>query len=293
MKNKFLFIGLGNIGLPIANRISKLKLKNFFVYDTNKTITNKATKNNKYLKSIDNLNCNFNIIFTCLPNHKSVKLVYNKITKKNFHTKVFIDFSTVSPDLAIRNKKFVEENGATFFQVPIFGSPSDASVGKLFLLISGGKLNKKIQHELMTYKIFNFISRDVKYIKDVQTACKLKIIQNGLGLVQYTAIAESLIRCYEQNIDAKLFIEIVLLSKAMAFSPLFEYYAPKMLKKNQKKSASINLVYKDLTENLNLIKNIRYDSLFKQTHKIYKKLTLDGYGDNSHLELLRYLKNVK
>ena len=293
MNNKFLFIGLGNIGLPIANRISKLKFKNFFVYDINKKIINKATKNNKYLKSLNNLSYDFDIIFTCLSNIKNIKLIYNKITKKNFYTKVFIDFSTISSDLALRNKKLAEANGSTYFQVPIFGSPADASIGKLFLLISGAKLNKKKQHDLMVYKILNFISRDVKYIKDIQTACKLKIIQNGLGLVQYTAIAESLLRCYEHKIDTKLFIETVLLSKGMAFSPLFENYATKMIKKNQKKTASINLVYKDLSENLNLIKKIRYESLFKQTHKIYKKLILNDYGDNSHLELLRYLKNVK
>ena len=249
MNNKFLFIGLGNIGLPIANRISKLKFKNFFVYDVNKKIKNKATKNNKYLKSLNNLSYDFDIIFTCLPNSKSVKLIYNNITKKNFYTKVFIDFSTISSDLALQNKKLAETNGSTYFQVPIFGSPADASIGKLFLLISGAKINKKKQHDLMVHKILNFISRDVKYIKDVQTACKLKIIQNGLGLVQYTAIAESLLRCYEQKIDTKLFIETVLLSKGMAFSPLFENYATKMIKKNQKKTASINLVYKDLSEN--------------------------------------------
>ena len=121
----------------------------------------------------------------------------------------------------------------------------------------------------------------------------MKIIQNGLGLIQYTAIAEALSRCNEQKISQKVFTQIVMSARGIAFSPLFEYYAPKMLKKNQKKTASLNLVYKDLNENMKLMKNISYQSLFKHTFKIYKKLILDGYGQRSHLELLRYYKDVK
>ena len=51
--------------------------------------------------------------------------------------------------------------------------------------------------------------------------------------------------------------------------------------------------YKDLNENMKLMKNISYQSLFKHTFKIYKKLILNGYGQRSHLELLRYYKDVK
>ena len=94
MKKTYLFIGLGDIGLPIALRISKLKLGNFFIHDKNKKLLKKITKKNKFLKVFNNFNeiDNFDIIFTCLPDSKTVKLVYNKINKNNFTKKIICRF---------------------------------------------------------------------------------------------------------------------------------------------------------------------------------------------------------
>ena len=295
MRIKYLFIGLGNIGLPLVNRISKFKYEHFYVYDKNKALLTETTKKNNFLKPLNNLNdtTDFDIIFTCLPDSKTVKLVYKKITTINTKNKIFVDFSTISPEISKNNENLVKKIRSSYLQVPIFGSPNQAMNGTLYLLIAGSKLDYKKNNNKIVNKILKNISRERKYIKKVEVASSLKIIQNGLGLIQFTAIAESLLRCEDQKINSKLFIQTVLNAKGMAFSPLFEYYAPKLIKKNQKKTATLNLVYKDLNENIKLTNNISNLSLFKQTFDIYKKIIRNGHGHRSHLDLLRFLKNGK
>jgi 3-hydroxyisobutyrate dehydrogenase len=125
MKTKIAFIGLGNMGLPMALNLTKSKKFKVVGYDINISSQKKfKSKGGKIADSLEDLINSVDIIITCLPGPKQItdvafgkKRIINSLDKK----KIWIDFSTNSISCFNKIKKKLGNRIINFIDAPISG----------------------------------------------------------------------------------------------------------------------------------------------------------------------------
>lgn len=89
------FIGLGNMGHPMAKNLEKAGFP-LIVYNRNSSKTDDFKIKSKVASTVKELVKESDIIFTMLTNDEAVKDVYMQILELNIADKLFIDMSTIS-----------------------------------------------------------------------------------------------------------------------------------------------------------------------------------------------------
>ena len=137
-KQKVTFIGLGNMGFPMATNLAKSG--NYLVsgFDIDKNVQEKFNKQeNTESVSLEKSCSESDMIFTMLPNTNIVKNTYNDITN-NYKVKkgtYFIDSSTINPT---ESKNFSEDlinKGFIAADAPVSGGVVGATNGTLTFMI--------------------------------------------------------------------------------------------------------------------------------------------------------------
>ncbi|KAL2043847.1 hypothetical protein N7G274_003367 [Stereocaulon virgatum] len=77
------------------------------------------------------------IIWSCLQDQEAVTETFEEIFRMDIRGKLFLESSTVLPDVTNRIAKQIEEAGAEFVAMPVFGEPSLATIGKLICVPAG------------------------------------------------------------------------------------------------------------------------------------------------------------
>jgi 3-hydroxyisobutyrate dehydrogenase len=142
-KKKYLFIGLGTMGYPMAGHLSKNKDLDLYVYNRNDEISDKWVKEYDGSKFILNNSSNikFNGLITCLKDDDSIvnMLVNKKLLSYLKKNSFIIDHSTTSLELIdkIASNQNVIVNNISFFDAPVSGGQSGAENGSLSVMFGG------------------------------------------------------------------------------------------------------------------------------------------------------------
>lgn len=161
MKTRVGFIGLGQMGLPMAVNILK-KEGSLCVYNRTKekakTIIEKGAH---WVDSPQHLAEESEIVVTMVANDEALKEIVEGefgILNCSNKPKIHISMSTVSPHLVTNLEKKHQEKGIGFLAAPVSGRPERAQQGALWIFLSGRESEKKEAIpilELMSVKIFD------------------------------------------------------------------------------------------------------------------------------------------
>jgi len=77
------------------------------------------------------------IIFSCLAHDEAVKEVYQIMLGSDVKGKLFVDCSTIHPELTEDVARDVAARGAEFVAAPVFGAPEAAEAGQLIAVLAG------------------------------------------------------------------------------------------------------------------------------------------------------------
>ncbi|MEZ5864042.1 MAG: NAD(P)-dependent oxidoreductase [Geminicoccaceae bacterium] len=214
------YIGLGVMGLPFARHLGTAGHR-VIVYDRDAAVRARAADAGLEVASgIADIVRDAAIVFTCLPNPAAVREVYAGIGRPG---QLAVDNSTVGPDLARQLHAELAAKGAAYVECPMLGGVGEAEAGKLFLIVSGDAADVERALPLVLVA-----ARDHRVVGGPGTASLFKTVQNGLGLVQMTAIAEALAMVAAGGGDLDRFIDVVGAGGGMAATPLFRTKAPLM-----------------------------------------------------------------
>ena len=135
------FIGLGNMGSRIAQRLLGHGYK-LFVYDKNPAnAATTATQGGIVAKNIQELASAVDVVLSCLTNDEAVRSVYTEaegVFSNAQPESVAIEMSTISPDTSRELHDLGARRGIEVLDVAISGSTPAAEQGILTLL-AGGK----------------------------------------------------------------------------------------------------------------------------------------------------------
>ena len=208
MSDKIAFIGVGNMGNPMAENLLKSG-KQITVFDvSNKMIEQAKKKGLNTVNSIESLiNNEISTVITMLPEGKHSKEIYlgdkgiiNKVSKDC----LLIDCSTIDIETSKEIGKVANNQGIMMIDAPVSGGVMGAQKATLNIMVGGSK--KAFEKALPLLKI---MGKNIFHAGDLGSGNGAKICNNmALGIAMIAA-SESLMLAKRLNIDIKKVHEIM------------------------------------------------------------------------------------
>jgi len=208
MSEQVAFIGVGNMGNPMAENLMKSG-KKVKVYDVSKKMIEKAKeKNLDVVENLDDLITNeLTTIITMLPEGKHSKEVYtgeNGIINKVSNNCLLIDCSTIDIQTSIEIGKKAAEKGIKMIDAPVSGGVMGAQNATLNIMVGGSK--DAFERALPILKV---MGKNIYHAGEIGSGNGAKICNNlSLGITMIAA-SESLMLAKRLNIDIKKIHEIM------------------------------------------------------------------------------------
>ena len=208
MSELIAFIGVGNMGSPMAENLMKAG-KKVKVFDVSKKMIEKAKeKKLDVVENLDDLITNeVTTVITMLPEGKNSKEVYlgeKGIINKVSNNCLLIDCSTIDIQTSIEIGKKATEKGIKMIDAPVSGGVMGAQ--KATLNIMAGRTKEAFDLALPLLKI---MGKNIFHAGDLGSGNGAKICNNmSLGITMIAA-SESLMLAKRLNIDIKKVHEIM------------------------------------------------------------------------------------
>ena len=204
--DKIGFIGLGNMGKPLAERL--LKKYQLYVYDLDE-------KNLKYFLDRGALACsspsdlarNTSRIFLCLPTSTVVeKVIYgeNGLLETTTKGSFIIDMTTGEPEITRKISKTLQSREINFIDAPVSGGPKGANQGNIAIMVGGTKT------QFSTIKpIMDDISSNIFYAGEVGSGHSIKAGNNLLNLICRMATFEVISMLVKDGVKPETAVNII------------------------------------------------------------------------------------
>ena len=204
--DKIGYIGLGNMGKPLAERL--LKKYQLYVYDLD-------AKNLKYFLDKGALACsspsdlasNTSRIFLCLPTSTVVeKVIYgeNGLLETTTKGSYIIDMTTGEPEITRKISKTLQSREINFIDAPVSGGPKGANQGNIAIMVGGTKT------QFSTIKpIMDDISSNIFYAGEVGSGHSIKAGNNLLNLICRMATFEVISMLVKDGVNPETAVNII------------------------------------------------------------------------------------
>ena len=143
-------------------------------------------------------------IISILTDAVAVNAVYAEMLKGNVQGKLFIEMSTVRPDVQRNLSSRVKKSAATFVDCPVGGTIGPAKEGKLFGFAGGEAADVARARPLLDQ-----MCRRVEHVGPVGAGASMKLAINLPLLVYWQALGEALSLIKHLQIDAVRIMDIL------------------------------------------------------------------------------------
>jgi len=153
--------------------------------------------------------------------------------------KIFVDISTINPDLSREIAEKVRATGADMVDAPVSGSVITLQQGNLSVMVGG----RKDTFERVLPVLLD-IGPKVTHVGDNGLALAMKIAINLSLAVQMLAFSEGVLLAEKSGIPRKVAVD-VLINSAIA-SPVLKYRGPFVLEQPEEAWFNVNMMQKDM-----------------------------------------------
>lgn len=200
------FIGLGNIGTPMAQQIIRAGFS-LTVHDVRETAAEPLLNMGaSWADSPAELAEKCDIICTCLPGpHDTEQVVLgdNGLLKGFKSGSIYIDHTTNSPSTVQRLHSQLAESGIAMLDAPVSGGKEGAQTRDLTMLVGGDKptFNKSLP-------VLQAMANTVMHVGDIGAGCICKIAHNSASFSIEMAMVECLTLGIKAGINPATLIEV-------------------------------------------------------------------------------------
>jgi 3-hydroxyisobutyrate dehydrogenase len=284
MSELIAFIGVGNMGLPMAENLMKSG-KKIKVFDISKKTLDIARE--KKLDVVDDFNelitKEVSTVITMLPEGKHSKEVFlgeNGIINKVSKNCLLIDCSTIDIQTSKEIGKKATESGIKMIDAPVSGGVMGAQKATLNIMVGGTK--EAFELALPSLKI---MGKNIFHAGELGSGNGAKICNNmSLGITMIAA-SESLMLAKRLNIDIKKVHEIMKNASGNSwpisvYPPLPGLIEGTPSSNKYRPGFSAGMMNKDLKLAKECAKSVDAETpLGKMALEIYNKFCEDGNGD--------------
>lgn len=276
------FIGLGNMGHPMAKNIEKAGFP-LSVYNRSPEKTRDFEEKSTVCTQIKELVQNSDIIFTMLTNDNAVKAVYEEIIPLNVQGKLFVDMSTISQETSTKTAVALKIKEASFIDAPVAGSTMPAQEGTL-LIMAGGE--EKDLERAMPYLLT--MGKSVKHLGENGKGIAGKLSVNYFLSAIYQGLAETVLFSGKLGIERSDMLEII--NESASGSGATKVKTPLLVADQYAPAFALDLMLKDIL----LAKNAGADyPLSEALVTTYQNAHDKGFGDSDVIGIINYLQTLK
>ncbi|MBP1971740.1 3-hydroxyisobutyrate dehydrogenase [Virgibacillus natechei] len=272
------FIGLGNMGFPMASNLLKA---GYTVYgmDVNRESEERFAEIGGEIGFVSApLPDDVNVIFTSLPTPQVVETVYlgsEGLIANGGAPLTLIDLSTVSPEMNKKVANAALEKGIQYLAAPVSGSVSGAEAASLSVMVGG---NKETFNDARPY--FEGIGKNIFHVgEDHGLGTIVKLINNLMAGIHTQAMAEALAIADAVKLDHDVVYDIVNVSSGQ--SGIFTRNYKNFIAENEyyKGAFTTALLFKDI-KLANHVSNLYGAKLpLGESLVNYLEDNIDGYAD--------------
>lgn len=288
------FIGLGNMGSPMARNIIA-KGHKLVVYDVHQEpLTALEEYGTKTASSPQEVADQVECLITMLPNNAAVQEAYcgdRGILKSVKKGAMLIDSSTIDPDLSKNVAKSAEERGAMFLDAPVSGGVNAARQGKLTFMVGGPtELFPAAQEILFT------MGANVVHCGPVGSGQTAKLCNNMLLAVSMIGTAEAMNLGIRLGLDPKLLMNIFNSSTGRCWASEVYCPVPGTLENvpssnNYKGGFGTKLMLKDLTLAQDMATRTTTPTpLGSLAQEVYSNMINRGFADKDFSSVYQFIK---
>lgn len=237
------FIGLGNMGLPMARNLLK---KGFELHVHTRTRSKAESLEGDGARIADSpaaLAARADVVLACLPDPSASKEVFlggRGIASAARPGQILIDHSTVGPELSRACHRAASEKAAHFLDAPISGGPGGAQAGTLTIMVGGDE--SAFERSL---PVFRALGDTVVHMGGPGAGSVSKLVNQILVGVHTIASCEALLVGTRWGIDPEKLAPVLM--GAWGASRMLERNAPLIARREFGRSASpIRNIVKDL-----------------------------------------------
>ena len=240
MINSYGFIGLGEMGKPIATNLLKSS-KKLTVYDID-DLENKAPKGSFIAKSLEQLVSVSEIIFISVPDGKASSNVINNILNSNEKlVRHIINLSTIGLQETKPLIEALNKANISYIDAPVSGGKSGAINATITIMWSGSqKLLDEIRDDLDCF------SKSIFFVgKEPGQGQIMKLINNYLSAVAMSSTSEAILLGLKNNLDMETMLNVLNVSTGKNSATL-DKFPNRILTESYDAAFRMSLMNKDL-----------------------------------------------
>ncbi|GEN74550.1 NAD(P)-dependent oxidoreductase [Chryseobacterium hagamense] len=278
-KERLGFIGLGNMGHPMAKNLEKAGFQ-LSVYNRTPEKADDFRENSIVCNSVADVVKNSDIIFTMLTNDEALKEVFEEILTQDLSGKLLVDMSTVSPEASSKISAAVIIKEASFIDAPVAGSTKPAADGTL-IIMAGGKerdINRALPY-------LEKLGKEIRHLGENGKGIAAKLAVNYFISCLYQGLAETVLFSDKLGIDRKEMLDII--NESASGSGATKVKTPLLVNENYDPAFSLDLMLKDIL----LAKNAGAQFPLSETLiRTYQGASTAGFGKDDVIGIIQYLK---
>lgn len=152
---------------------------------------------------------------------------------------IYIDSSTVSPELAVKASRACAERGVDYIDAPVTGGTWGAEKGELVFMVGG-----KAETLERARPVLDAVGKRFFLLGPNGAGQTVKLAMNLLLALEVEALAESLAIVTKAGIAGERLVEVM--QSSMARAGVLDVKAPQMLKNDYPPSFPLRLMHKDV-----------------------------------------------
>jgi len=232
------FIGLGNMGYPMAKNLEKAGFT-LSVYNRTPDKAAGFAAASRVYTHVEELVQESDVIFTMLTNDSAVRAVYTDILKLDITGKLFVDMSTISQQGSIQLAQSIQERGGAFIDAPVAGSTMPATEGTLIIMAGGDERNIA-----RAQPYFAKMGKLTKHVGNNGKGIAAKLAINYFLATIYQGLAETVAFSGKLGISRTDMLEII--NESASGSGATKVKTPLLLKDQYAPAFALDLMLKDI-----------------------------------------------
>ena len=289
MKPKLGWIGLGNMGKPMATNLIHAG------YDV--TVYNRTPEKMEPLVALGakaagsprELAEQVDVVITMVsdgPTLESVLFGANGVAEGVRSGQTVIDMSTVAPETSRMAAEQLDELGVSFLDAPVSGSVKPATEGTLVILV-GGKRDAYREH----LPIFDVLGKQSFYFGENGQGANAKLVINLLLGVTLQAFSEALVLGAKMGLNRDTLLDMI--SASASVSPIMSMKMPSIKVDSYEAAFALKHMNKDFGLALDVAKQAQAAlPSTSAAHQTFLGAMANGLGDQDIMAVLVQLEKM-
>lgn len=199
------FVGLGQMGAPMATNITQKSGIETIVYDKAGT-AERAPEGAKLANSLGDVLSSADTVFMSVPDGPvSIALAKDIAAAEGRRASVVVDLSTIGPEAAREAESILKAAGVTYIDAPVSGGQAGAAAGTITIMCGGPKAVLDDHMGVME----SFTGTVVHCGENAGHGQAVKILNNFLSATAFAASSEAISYGMSQGVEMKTILDAV------------------------------------------------------------------------------------